>query len=158
MVENGTVNLGADLVATTLPFPLPGSSRARAGALVVVSHLGSPLQPGSDEVLASLASQAILSFELANVRSERDRLLISADRERIARDLHDLVIQRLFGAGLRLQGALSLIDSPAASARVSSTIDDLDATIKRSGKQYLPWRRPPVPACGPKSWKRWRMP
>jgi PAS domain S-box-containing protein len=130
LVENGTVNLGADLVATTLPFSLPGSSRTRAGALVVVSHLGSPLQPSSDEVLASLASQAILSFELADVRSERDRLLISADRERIARDLHDLVIQRLFGAGLRLQGALSLIDNQAASARVSSTIDDLDMTIK----------------------------
>ena len=68
--------------------------------------------------------------ELASVRSERDRLLISADRERIARDLHDLVIQRLFGAGLRLQGALGLIDNEPAVARVSSTIDDLDATIK----------------------------
>jgi signal transduction histidine kinase len=68
--------------------------------------------------------------ELASVRSERDRLLISADRERIARDLHDLVIQRLFGAGLRLQGALGLIDNEAAVARVSSTIDDLDTTIK----------------------------
>jgi two-component system sensor histidine kinase DevS len=68
--------------------------------------------------------------ELASVRSERDRLLISADRERIARDLHDLVIQRLFGAGLRLQGALGLIDNQPAVARVSSTIDDLDTTIK----------------------------
>jgi PAS domain S-box-containing protein len=68
--------------------------------------------------------------ELAAVRSERDRLLISADRERIARDLHDLVIQRLFGAGLRLQGALGLIDNQAAVTRVSSTIDDLDTTIK----------------------------
>ncbi len=71
-----------------------------------------------------------MAFELANVRAERDRLLLSADRERIARDLHDLVIQRLFGAGLRLQGALSLIDDHVAATRVSSTIDDLDTTTK----------------------------
>ena len=64
------------------------------------------------------------------MRSERDILLISADRERIARDLHDLVIQRLFGAGLRLQGALALTDNEKVSARISSTVDDLDTTIK----------------------------
>jgi PAS domain S-box-containing protein len=128
--DNLTTGLGNGLAATTVPITFPKSGGATAGALVIVSSGQPAAGQAADEILTSLASQAILAFELASVRSERDRLLISADRERIARDLHDLVIQRLFGAGLRLQGALNLIDNDAASARVSSTVDDLDTTIK----------------------------
>ncbi|HXW82100.1 MAG TPA: PAS domain S-box protein [Acidimicrobiales bacterium] len=130
LADNSTTGLGGGLVGTMVPISFPKSGGATTGALVIV-FFGEPApEQAADEMLASLASQAILAFELDSVRSERDRLLISADRERIARDLHDLVIQRLFGAGLRLQGVLNLIDNEAASARVSSTIDDLDTTIK----------------------------
>jgi two-component system sensor histidine kinase DevS len=101
----------------------PRSDGTRIDVAVSVSTLAVGNETGFSVVVRDIS-------ELASVRSERDRLLISADRERIARDLHDLVIQRLFGAGLRLQGALGLIDSQAAVARVSSTIDDLDTTIK----------------------------
>ena len=128
--ESSSFGLRDGLAGTTFPISFPKSDGAKTGALVILGAKQVVAEPGADEVLASLASQAILAFELANVRSERDRLLISADRERIARDLHDLVIQRLFGAGLRLQGALSLIDNETASTRVSSTIEDLDTTIK----------------------------
>ncbi len=123
-------NRGAGVHARAFPLTLPGKDGPEAAALVIFGEEASHLGPDADETIGSLATQAILAFELANVRSERDRLLISADRERIARDLHDLVIQRLFGAGLRLQGALSLIDNPQAAARVASTVDDLDVTIK----------------------------
>ena len=135
-LQRGAMHLGSGFEATSFPISIPTrptrptSETNRAGALVCVYHEGSPREQDEDEVLSSLASQAILALELADVRSERDRLLISADRERIARDLHDLVIQRLFGAGLRLQAALALIDNQVASARVTSTIDDLDVTIK----------------------------
>jgi PAS domain S-box-containing protein len=64
------------------------------------------------------------------LRAQTDRLLMATERERIARDLHDLVIQRLFGAGLRLQGALALIDDQSAAAKVASTVEELDTTIK----------------------------
>jgi PAS domain S-box-containing protein len=101
----------------------PRSDGTRVDVAVSVSTLAVGKETGFSVVVRDIS-------ELASVRSERDRLLISADRERIARDLHDLVIQRLFGAGLRLQGALGLIDNPPAVARVSSTIDDLDTTIK----------------------------
>ena len=101
----------------------PRSDGARIDVAIAVSPLAVGNEAGFSVVVRDIS-------ELANVRSERDRLLISADRERIARDLHDLVIQRLFGAGLRLQGALGLIDNHAAVTRVSSTIDDLDTTIK----------------------------
>ncbi len=130
LAHNRVTSLGAELVAAPVPISFPEGNGATAGALVIVGRREVGSEPAADEMLASLASQAILAFELANVRAERDRLLLSADRERIARDLHDLVIQRLFGAGLRLQGALSLIGNDVAATRVSSTIDDLDTTIK----------------------------
>lgn len=128
--EEVTLPIAQGLEARIFPVMLARGSPARTGALVLASHRGALASAELDEIIASLASQAALAFEIATVRSERDRLLISADRERIARDLHDLVVQRLFGAGLRLQGALSLIDNSTAAARVSSTVDDLDTTIK----------------------------
>jgi signal transduction histidine kinase len=114
-----------------LAFPIGFSAASqRAGALVIIAGGAEGWASHQDDLLQSLGASALLAFELATVRAERDVLLISADRERIARDLHDLVIQRLFGAGLRLQGAMALIDNQAAAARVSSTVEDLDTTIK----------------------------
>lgn len=115
--------------AQAYPITFPGDSE-RSGCLVTVAGADHAWEDNQEEMLESLGASALLAFELAAVRAERDRLLISADRERIARDLHDLVIQRLFGAGLRLQGALGLVDNQAAVARVNSTIEDLDTTIK----------------------------
>ncbi len=123
-------NRGSGLHARAFPLTLPGKEGPVSAALILLGEEAAHLGPDADDAIGSLATHAILAFELANVRAERDRLLISADRERIARDLHDLVIQRLFGAGLRLQGALALIDNQQASARVASTVDDLDVTIK----------------------------
>jgi PAS domain S-box-containing protein len=134
----------------TVPLPLPStggpnssSSGARSGVLAAVFPRGAPREPDEAEVLSSLASQAVVALELGHVRAQRDRLLLSADRERIARDLHDLVIQRLFGAGLRLQGALALLGNEAAAARVSSTIDDLDQTIKEIREVIFALEAPP---------------
>lgn len=141
LADHSTVVLGDGLGATLVPISFPRSHTSRTGALVVITT-GEP-DPGSEEVLTSIAGHAVLALELADVRSERDRLLISADRERIARDLHDLVIQRLFGAGLRLQGALSLITNEKALARVSSAVDDLDATIKEIREAIFALERAP---------------
>jgi len=137
---------GGSVVARSFPISFPKTkATARSGALVILCPAGQAASAEDvDEALSSIASQALLAFELDSVRSERDRLLISADRERIARDLHDLVIQRLFGAGLRLQGALGLIsDQPAAANRVSSTIDDLDTTIKEIREAIFALESPP---------------
>ncbi len=129
-IEQGRMSMMPGLAAKAFPIASPGKQDERAGCLVVLSDEVAHLDEHALDILSGLASQTSLVLELAAVRAERDRLLISADRERIARDLHDLVIQRLFGAGLRLQGALSLIDSQPAASRVASTIDDLDTTIK----------------------------
>ena len=68
---------------------------------------------------------------LAELQRERDRLAIYEERDRIARDLHDLVIQRLFATGMMLEGAARLADLPPVFAdRVSAAVDELDGTIK----------------------------
>jgi signal transduction histidine kinase len=78
----------------------------------------------------TLASQAALAFEHDRSRLNREERTLVGDRERIARDLHDLVIQRLFATGLGLQSTLALIDEPIAYAKVSRSVDMLDETIK----------------------------
>ncbi len=158
LTESATICLGDGLTSTTFPISFPKGEGARTGALVVVEPDEAVPEPGMDQVLSSLASQAVLAYELASVRSQRDRLLISADRERIARDLHDLVIQRLFGAGLRLQGALALIDNETVSTRISSTVDDLDTTIKEIREAIFALESAPGAGLRAACSKRWRTP
>jgi signal transduction histidine kinase len=71
-----------------------------------------------------------VSLELAEHRTGDTRLAVVEDRERIARDLHDVVIQRLFAIGLTLEGASHSISELDAGAQVSRAIDELDQTIK----------------------------
>ncbi|WP_405803120.1 GAF domain-containing protein [Streptomyces sp. NBC_01187] len=81
-------------------------------------------------LLSDFAAQAALALELAQHRSESEQLALLHDRDRIARDLHDLAIQRLFATGMTLQSAARLIDRPEAAERVGRAVDDLDETIK----------------------------
>jgi signal transduction histidine kinase len=80
------------------------------------------------QLTASFASQAALALELFRAQQEQNRLAVFADRDRIARDLHDQVIQRLFAAGLALQGVEGTLPTPAAG-KVHRIVDQLDATI-----------------------------
>lgn len=116
--------------ALLLPMGSGGSIR---GVLGAARPLGA--EPFSEHVLPavqSFAEQAELAYELAERRRDGERLSLFADRDRIARNLHDLVIQRLFATGMGLEGAANLIDvDPAdAAARVRRAVDDLDVTIK----------------------------
>ena len=82
-------------------------------------------------VAESFAAQAAVNIVLAEARRERERLSIYEDRDRIARDLHDLVIQRLFATGMQLQGATRHADLPDdVRDRISGAVDDLDETIR----------------------------
>jgi len=84
--------------------------------------------------------------DMTERKATEARLAVATDRERIARDLHDLVIQRLFGAGLRLQAALALIDNEAVATRVASTVDELDMTIKEIRETIFALEAPPGPS------------
>ena len=79
---------------------------------------------------ARFAEQAALAIQVARARDVQQRLAVFEDRDRIGRDLHDLVIQRLFAIGLGLQSTARLSDSPEVNDRLGSAVDDLDATIK----------------------------
>lgn len=81
-------------------------------------------------LLASFADQAALALELADKQRQQRMLDLLADRERIAGDLHDHVIQRLFAAGMTLQGALRLIADPEARRRVSVVVGQLDESVR----------------------------
>jgi PAS domain S-box-containing protein len=81
-------------------------------------------------IAASMADSAGLGIELERARVDRDLLVIGDERERIARDLHDLVIQRLFASGLSLKSALPMVDDEHAVDRLSRVVDDLDETIR----------------------------
>lgn len=76
------------------------------------------------------AEQAALAVQVSHTRAAEERLAILEDRDRIARDLHDLVIQRLFAVGLSLQGSARLSDRSEVHHRVEEAIDDLDVTIR----------------------------
>jgi len=111
-------------------FPLGGSGNVR-GVLTVGRRPGSmPLAPAAAEMVESFAAQAGIALELAEVRRDAEQVTVLLDRERIARDLHDLVVQRLYATGMSLQGAMPLITRPEASDRVSRAVDALDETIR----------------------------
>jgi len=79
---------------------------------------------------ASFAEQAALAIQVSRSRKDQQRLTLFEDRDRIGRDLHDLVIQRLFAVGLSLQGAGRMTTNPDVAVRLEQAVDDLDDTIK----------------------------
>lgn len=81
-------------------------------------------------VANAFAGQVAVAIRLAQSREERQRLAVYDDRDRIGRDLHDIVIQRLFVIGLRLQGGLNLVENPKLHARLDQAIEDIDDTIR----------------------------
>jgi len=81
-------------------------------------------------LLAALAQQMGLALVAGRSQQNRSRLAMFEDRERIARDMHDLVIQRLFATGLSLQAAGRLTQHPTIATRLNEAVDELDAAIK----------------------------
>ncbi|WP_182523692.1 GAF domain-containing sensor histidine kinase [Nocardioides dongkuii] len=79
---------------------------------------------------AAFAEQAGLAVQVVRARAAQQRLVIFEDRDRIGRDLHDLVIQRLFAVGLGLQGTARRVEQAEVAARLEEAVDELDATIK----------------------------
>lgn len=84
----------------------------------------------TEDLIESLGDQVGLVLDRVDADKSHDAMTKVADRERIAQDLHDLVIQRIFAAGLTLQGAARLGSEPAVLDRIEQTISELDATIR----------------------------
>jgi signal transduction histidine kinase len=80
--------------------------------------------------LRQFATHATVALQVAERRRDAERLTVLEDRDRIARDLHDLVIQQLFATGMQLESAARLVERPEAAERVRRAVDDLDTTIR----------------------------
>ena len=126
LVMSGGRELGPVMA---VPLLAPGDAH---GVLVVARLAGGPRFALADlEMAADFAGQAGVAMALAAARADRQRMELLEDRGRIARDLHDHVIQQLFGMGLRLQG-LATNDLPRSVVQaLSHTVSDLDDSISQ---------------------------
>ena len=119
------------------------------GVLVVVREPAAPAFAEDDRrLVASFADHAALAVEFSRASADRQRLAVLEDRTRIAEDLHDLVIQRLFAVGLGLQGLSARVDSDQARERLSAFIDDLDGTIRAIRQTIFSLQEPEDHATG----------
>jgi signal transduction histidine kinase len=112
-----------------LVVPLTAGERTR-GALTLGRLADRPALTETDlNRAAAFATQAAVTLELSDARDAHERLARAEDRERIAHDLHDHVIQELFALGMGLQALASLTDHPAQVNRIVGYIDSLDKVI-----------------------------
>jgi signal transduction histidine kinase len=144
-----TVHLSEHIpLGPLMVLPLVGMARTR-GALVVGRLHGRRLFTSADlEMATTFANHAALALELADARSDRERVALLEDRDRIARDLHDHVIQRLFGAGLTVESIASGLGNDARVGRLSQVVDDIDETIRQIRTSIFRLRGPIAPGAG----------
>lgn len=123
---------GLDAVASALLVPFAGPN-GDGGALLVgtmTARRGRWLAEDDVQALHGFAAQAAIAMDRAQAQEDRAALAVLADRDRIARDLHDVVIQRLFATGLMLQSAVRRAANPDIEERLLGAVADLDTTIR----------------------------
>ncbi|MEV4936700.1 GAF domain-containing sensor histidine kinase [Streptomyces zaomyceticus] len=114
----------------SMMLPLQSGGRV-LGALATPRLRGARQFTEMERTLATqFASQAALALMMADAQRDRERLAVYEDRDRIARDLHDLVIQRLFATGMMLESAQRRSIVPAVREGVGKAVDELDVTIQ----------------------------
>ncbi|MGI8457653.1 MAG: GAF domain-containing protein [Propionibacteriaceae bacterium] len=118
-------------VGPVMALPLTGESRSRGAIVLGRTRERHPFTDADLQMAETFAGQAALALELADARSDQERLGVLEDRDRIARDLHDHVIQRLFAIGLDVQSLAAAVEAPSLRTRMSRTVDDLDETIRQ---------------------------
>ncbi|GAA3560149.1 two-component system sensor histidine kinase [Nonomuraea rosea] len=112
-----------------IPLGVPSAVR---GVLLLAKRSGRmPFSGADQQVLHAFAGQAAIALELAETRKDAERLSLLEERDRIAKDLHDVVIQRLFASAMTLMSTVRLVEHPEAAKRLQHTIDELDDTIRQ---------------------------
>ena len=123
-------------IGRTGPGPaamLPLRTRDGAAGLLVLAwdeDAAAAFRSFDVDLAGSFAEQAALALEVSRARSAGERRSLSEDRDRIARDLHDVVIQRLFAIGLQLDHASTTVSDPETVGLLTRAVDDLDLSIK----------------------------
>jgi len=120
----------ATVTGPALVLPLRATG-AVAGVLVALRPAGAPpFSSDQLDMMSAFADQAALAWQMASAQRQMRELSILTDRDRIARDLHDHVIQRLFAVGLALQGTIPRARSPEVQQRLTGCVDDLQDVIQ----------------------------
>jgi signal transduction histidine kinase len=118
-------------IGAAIAVPLAGQYGPQ-GAIVAGRLKGRrPFTSADLDMAETFSKHAAIARELAEARAHRHRLELLEDRDRIARDLHDHVIQRLFASGLTIQSVASIVREQQPAARLSRVVDDLDITIRQ---------------------------
>ncbi|MCX5271230.1 sensor histidine kinase [Streptomyces virginiae] len=121
------------------------------GTLALPRDRGGPAYDAVDRLLASqFASQAALALVLADAQHDREQLAVYEDRDRIARDLHDLVVQRLFATEMMLEStrrrAANAPSGDSVGDELSRAVDELDSTIQEVRTAIFALQQPPTDA------------
>jgi signal transduction histidine kinase len=124
---------------------VPLTSHGRAfGTLAVANHPGGEaFGPELVRLVETFADQAALALEYGRAQQEIERLVVLEDRERIAKELHDGVIQALFAVGMGLQGAALMTGDDEVSQRVEGAVAEIDRVI-RDLRNYIFGLRPGI--------------
>jgi signal transduction histidine kinase len=112
------------------------------GNLYLAEKAGGEFSDADEALVEALALTAALAIDKARTYARLRDLTLTEERERIARDLHDTTIRRLFSAGLALQSARRLLGQPEAGERLQSAIDELDDTIRQIRSTIFVINRP----------------
>jgi signal transduction histidine kinase len=132
-------------VGPMMALPLLATQRSR-GALLVARVPGRRRFNEADlDIATTFAQHAAVALELADARTDQQRMMLLEDRDRIARDLHDHVIQRLFAAGLTVQSVAASVGSDGGANRLSAVVGDLDETIRQIRTTIFELRGPLAP-------------
>ncbi|KOV78935.1 hypothetical protein ADL03_38960 [Nocardia sp. NRRL S-836] len=121
---------------------VPMSAGERTLGVLIVARAWS--QPAFEDVelVQAFATQAALVLELTQAQGDTERLAVLEERDRIARDLHDLVIQRLFGLGLGLQGLTGMTTKPQITERLGGFVEEVDHTIREIRRTIFSLQEP----------------
>ncbi|MCZ2849750.1 GAF domain-containing sensor histidine kinase [Modestobacter sp. VKM Ac-2978] len=122
---NGHVSWGH-----TIGVPLRGTDSQAAVIIAARRGGGPPFDPAVGPLISEFADQVVLALDMAARAQVARRLDVYEDRDRIARDLHDHVIQRLFAAGLSLQAAATRVRDDVVQQRLHQVVDQLDETVR----------------------------
>jgi len=113
-----------------IAVPLPGGQAEDALLIAGRRVGGQPFESSLAALVSTFADQMAVALDLAAQQRTARRLDVFEDRDRIAQDLHDLVIQRVFAAGLSLQSVLPRIADPQAQRRIREVVQQLDGTVR----------------------------
>ncbi len=135
-------------VGPVMVLPLGGSQRVR-GALVIGRLRGRHRFADADlEMATTFANHAAIALELADARADQQRIVLLEDHERIARDLHDHVTQRLFAIGLTVQSVANILGADERATRLTRVVSDIDETIRQTRTSIFQLRGPLGPETG----------